>query len=49
MCPYCGQGVYPTTTPEELTTAVATLPEPAGEPELVEPGGGRRRTTTTRS
>jgi hypothetical protein len=49
MCPFCGQSVYGTTVPEEITTAVATLPEPKEEPELVEPGNGRRRTTSTRS
>jgi hypothetical protein len=38
MCPFCGTGVYATPSPEadEVTAAVATLPEPADEPELVE-------------
>jgi Double zinc ribbon len=36
MCPFCGTGVYTTSSPEEVTAAVATLPEPADEPELVE-------------
>src|ERR1700730_2357013 len=39
MCPFCGQGVYAPAVPEELTAAVAPLPEPAAEPEpeLVQP------------
>jgi hypothetical protein len=48
MCPFCGTGVYASPSPEEVTTAVATLPEPAEEPELVVPsstGGARRRTS----
>ncbi len=53
MCPFCGQGVYAPTVPEELTAAVATLPEPADEPqpepELARPSGSRRRTTSTHS
>src|ERR1700704_5359996 len=44
MCPYCGTSVFGTQTPETVTAAVATLPEPESEPELVETAtnGGRR-------
>jgi hypothetical protein len=49
MCPFCGISVYGTPTPEEVTAAVGTLPEPPAtqEPELVESGGARRRRTTS--
>ena len=44
MCPFCGTSVYGTPTPEEVTAAVATLPEPSTpqEPELVESGVGAK-------
>ncbi|MDQ6672485.1 MAG: zinc ribbon domain-containing protein [Chloroflexota bacterium] len=52
MCPYCGTNVYTTPLPDEVGTAVATLPEPAdeGERDLVESRGkGGRRPIPTRN
>src|SRR5207302_7863939 len=51
MCPYCGTSVY-ASTPADETAGVATLPEPATEPELVEStnrNGTRRRSTSKSS
>ena len=42
MCPFCGTNVYAAPAPQEVTTAVATLPQPPAptpdEPELVTTG-----------
>jgi hypothetical protein len=49
MCPFCGTSVYGIPSQEEVTTAVAKLPEPTPEPELVESAasGGPRRTRSS--
>src|SRR6266853_1828155 len=39
MCPFCGTSVYNTPSPEEVTAAVGTLPEP----ELIDAAGGSTR------
>jgi hypothetical protein len=48
MCPFCGLSVYGVPSSEEVTTAVATLPqpEPVEEPELAEAGPRGKSSST---
>src|ERR1700730_10500380 len=48
MCPFCATSVYGAPAPEQVTTAVAPLPEPHTDPDLAEAGAPRRRTTKAR-
>src|SRR6202022_3378819 len=43
MCPFCGTSVFTTPLPGEVSTAVATLPEPADDGELAKAGSRSRR------
>ncbi len=50
MCPFCGTSVYTTPLPDEVSAAVATLPEPADDGELAESSSKRgRRPIPTRN
>src|SRR5579871_6035280 len=48
MCPYCGTNVYaPAAASEDVTTAVATLPEPDSDSGLVESTAAASGTTSS--
>ncbi len=44
MCPFCGTGVYAAQPEEQVSTAVATLPQPAADDDLLEATNGTHGT-----